>query len=384
MNNAAASFPEEGFRQREVNSPEQLESRLGVVVLVAITSLLTTGSPRVSGENPEHTRTLAGMQDALPPIIVHRPSMRVLDGLHRLRVAVLRGEEHIGARFFDGTEADAFVLAVRANITHGLPLSITDRRAAAARILASHQHWSDRMVASVSGLSAKTVADVRRTALAGTTGVNARVGRDGRVRPVDRAERRLLARRLMLDESGLSLRQVARIAGISPETARTVRAELKSEVTPRTPAPRGSEQRPATASTLDGGTAPFVESRESVSADYSAVVRDLRFDPSLRFTDSGRALLRLLGAHAMDSRQWAIMAEHVPAHCRQTVAQVAMDCADIWRTFSQHLARNTAEPLPRRSHRPDSAACGEPASTVLASLCARRGAEPSINLDRER
>ena len=70
--------------------------------------------------------------------------MRVIDGTHRLRAALLRGVDVIDVLYFDGPDADAFVLAVELNHTHGLPLSRADRTAAAERIIGSHPDWSDR------------------------------------------------------------------------------------------------------------------------------------------------------------------------------------------------------------------------------------------------
>jgi hypothetical protein len=46
------------------------------------------------------------------------------------------------ARFYDGTEVGEFVLAVKVNSAHGLPLPLAHRTAAAARIAASHPQWS--------------------------------------------------------------------------------------------------------------------------------------------------------------------------------------------------------------------------------------------------
>lgn len=84
--------------------------------------LLRTGfSPRVDGEDADHIRILAENADNLPPILVHRESMMVIDGAHRLRVSELLGSDHIAARFFDGDQADARLLAVAANIAHGRP-----------------------------------------------------------------------------------------------------------------------------------------------------------------------------------------------------------------------------------------------------------------------
>jgi hypothetical protein len=52
---------------------------------------------------------------------------------HRLRAAVANGQEAVDVRYFDGSAADAFLRAVEANVKHGLPLSLADRRAAAQR-----------------------------------------------------------------------------------------------------------------------------------------------------------------------------------------------------------------------------------------------------------
>ncbi|WP_368858328.1 ParB/RepB/Spo0J family partition protein [Nocardia alni] len=71
---------------------------------------------------------MATLDETLPPIIVHRESWHVIDGVHRVRAAQLRGDSTILARLFDGGEADAFVLAVTSNTRHGLPLSSADWR----------------------------------------------------------------------------------------------------------------------------------------------------------------------------------------------------------------------------------------------------------------
>ena len=120
---------------------------------VPLSRLVTGDSPRLCGENSSHARMLASLRDALPPIIVHRPTMRVIDGMHRLRAARLHGADKIKVRFVDGDEASTFVLAVRLNVTHGLPLALKDRKAAADRIISSYPRWSDRVIASVTVLA---------------------------------------------------------------------------------------------------------------------------------------------------------------------------------------------------------------------------------------
>jgi len=53
------------------------------------------------------------------------------------------------------------VLAVAANIGHHLPLTLTERRAAAARVLAWRPDAPDRWAGSVTGLAPRTIASVR-------------------------------------------------------------------------------------------------------------------------------------------------------------------------------------------------------------------------------
>ncbi|MEU7041442.1 transposase [Streptomyces varsoviensis] len=87
--------------------------------------------------------------------------MRILDGMHRLKAAKLRGDQSIEVVFFDGDEEDAFVAAVASNARHGMPLSFDDRTVAATRILGSRPHWPDRTIASVTGLDPRTVRALR-------------------------------------------------------------------------------------------------------------------------------------------------------------------------------------------------------------------------------
>lgn len=119
-------------------------------------------SPRTGGRDEEHIARLAELDGPLPPILVERHTMRVIDGTHRLLAAVSKGQPAIEVEFFDGSSADAFLKAVEANVTHGLPLSLADRRAAAERIVTSHPHLSDRAIARTAGLGAKAVAAIRR------------------------------------------------------------------------------------------------------------------------------------------------------------------------------------------------------------------------------
>ncbi|MFD7087497.1 MULTISPECIES: streptomycin biosynthesis protein [unclassified Streptomyces] len=299
-------------------------------------------TPRTTGENLEHIRMLAGAVGEFPPIVVHRPTMRVVDGLHRLRAAELRKQEFITARMFEGDEAETFVLAVQANLAGALPLSVADRKAATARIVASHPQWSDRLIASVTGLSAKTVAEVRRKQPAATTRrPDSRIGRDGRVRPVDAGEKRRLASELITRNPELSLRQIAKAVGISPETARSVRNRVLRDEDPpeREPGDAGRTAGPPPRSGPDDAHTRTGSGEEP--QDRAAVIQRLRTDPSLRYSESGRTLLRLMEAHTLSGETWATLANCVPAHRRHAVAGAAMEYARGWRALAEQLARNT-------------------------------------------
>lgn len=310
---------------------------------VAVSSLLPADSPRSSGENPDHVRLLADVLPGLPPILVHRPTMKVIDGMHRLRAAKLRCQEQIAVEFFDGDQADAFVLAVKMNVEHGLPLPLADRKTAAQRIIESRPEWSDRRIASTTGLAAKTVADIRRhhSASDGTPG-KARIGKDGRLRPVDSSEGRRAAGRLIRENPGLSLRHVARAAGISPETARDVRHRL-NRGEELLPTPLGKRRRADRCmQRKHPGREPAVQSAAMDFTGYLALLRRLKEDPSVRLTATGRTLIRLMQMHSVDEEIWTRIADNLPGHCREQIAYAARYCAQIWQAFADQVERKAA------------------------------------------
>ncbi|WP_225726906.1 MULTISPECIES: ParB N-terminal domain-containing protein [unclassified Nocardia] len=291
-----------------------------------ITELLLGDSPRQT-ENAGHIQALAAVRAPLPPIIVHRASMRVIDGAHRLRAAQLRGDDTIEVQFFDGDERDAFVLAVRLNSAHGLPLTLADRKAAAARIIEYHPEWSDRAIAAVAGISDKTVASLR--GVAGDVPPSARVGRDGRYHPRNRVDGRIRASELFAANPGASAREVARAAGISATTAKDVRARMRRGVDP---VPSQQRTRAAAVATA---VRPAIDRR--------AIVRRLRSDPSMRFSESGRTLLRWLEAPAADDADWDAIARNVPGHCTRAVVELARQCAADWQRFAEVLNSRGSE-----------------------------------------
>ncbi|WNV84983.1 ParB N-terminal domain-containing protein [Umezawaea sp. Da 62-37] len=316
---------------------------LHAATVVPIGSLVVGGSPRSAGEDTEHAKVLSEVQADLPPILVDKATMRVIDGVHRLRAAQMQGRREIEVRFFEGAEGDAFVLAVSENVSHGLPLTLADRKTAAARIMGFRPEWSDRVIALVTGLSPTTVAALRRRPTARVAQLDSRIGRDGRVRPVDGTGGRQAASAFIEDHPDASLREIARYAAISPETARDVRDRLRRGEDPLLPRQRGPRQRVGDAPQVERDAQP----RRVTPAEQSLLLESLRRDPSLRLNDVGRTLLRLLSTHSIDRQEWVWLTEGIPAHCVDRVIAVARECAYSWGDFVANLER-LAEDLANR------------------------------------
>ncbi|HEY2577242.1 MAG TPA: ParB N-terminal domain-containing protein [Streptosporangiaceae bacterium] len=329
--------------QLELPLERQLDA--APMVTVAVGSLrAAASSPRLSGESMEHIRLLAQSNVLLPPIIVHRETMRVIDGMHRLGAARLRGEQEIQARFYDGTAADAFVLAVKANRAHGLPLSLADRKAAAARIIASHPQWSDRGIAEVTALSHKTVGAIRRRLDGEIPQVDARMSQDGRMRPINAAVGRSRAAELLKARPGASLRQVAAAAGISPETARDVRTRLRNGGDPLLPRQRDGRRPGPLSSALTFRRDGIQAARAGNTGGPASIARKLRRDPALRSCPSIQALVRLLALNSSDPAQWEQLAVAVPSRWAAPVATAAAECAQAWNAFAVQVRQHAAGP----------------------------------------
>jgi ParB/Sulfiredoxin domain len=303
---------------------------------VRIDSLVAGDSPRIDGEVSQHIELLAAIDGPLPPILVHRSTRRVIDGMHRLQAAQLRGQQTIEVRFFDGTEEEAFVSAVKANTEHGLPLTRVDREAAAARIVTSHPRCSDRWLAAITGLAASTVAVIRRRAIPDDHRDIARIGRDGRVRPINSAEARRVASDVIARNPQASLREVAKIAGISPTTVRDVRERMRrgdDPIPPRELLGRGRPKPPGTPAPRPGRR-PLPA---SAPRDRDSLLQQLRKDPSVRFTDSGRALLRWLELTAGDTSLRRDLIDAAPPHCLYIIAELARRCGQAWLDLAEEL-----------------------------------------------
>jgi hypothetical protein len=295
--------------------------RAADVHVVAVDTLLPGESPRLFGEHEKHVELLTESAESLPPILVHRPTLRVVDGMHRLKAALRRGQATIQVQFFDGTDFDCFIAAVKANTAHGLPLTLADRRAAAARILTSHAHWSDRAIAAVAGLAPKTVGAIRRRHGGDADPVESRLGRDGKIRTLRSAPGRRLASEMFASRPDVSLREVAATAGISRATARDVRQRMR----------RGESPLVGPESTEEGAREHGIDRRR--------IIENLAQDPSLRFTEPGRTLLRWIARRSIGLQDWGRFVDSVPPHCSYKLVILARACANDWLAFADELER---------------------------------------------
>ncbi|MER8221534.1 ParB N-terminal domain-containing protein [Streptomyces sp. NPDC094143] len=306
---------------------------------IPIASLNIEDSPRRAGLDLGHVRLLASSDTTLPPIVVQRGTLRVVDGVHRVKAAQHHGHETILARFFDGTDEDAFILGVALNASHGLPLSLADRTAAAGRILGTHPTWSDRRIARATGLSATTVGALRKRSTVQSGHLDRRTGSDGRARPLSSDSGRREAGRLLAEQPELSLREVARLAGVAPSTVRDVRERLRAgeEVVPQQRRPEQAvksapKSGPAKEGPPLGADAPWKFDRE-------ATLESLRNDPSIRFNESGRALLRLLNHSSVEQAALERIVHHVPPHWAGTVAELLRANAHAYAGIAAALER---------------------------------------------
>jgi hypothetical protein len=201
------------------------------VVQMSLGELRRSKPHRRCGVNRKHVDALTRLGGNWPPILVHGDSRQVIDGVHRVLAAQELGMSVILCEIFRGSQSDAYVEFLRRNVRNGLPLTLSDRKRGAQRVLCEHSEWSDRRIGDLCALAAATVARMRAGQAAVTDErptdqfeqLDVRVGRDGRSRPLDR--RALRARVLQAEEEnpGASLRAVAEKAGASPETVRRIR-----------------------------------------------------------------------------------------------------------------------------------------------------------------
>ncbi|GAA2939682.1 helix-turn-helix domain-containing protein [Streptomyces enissocaesilis] len=301
------------------------------VEVVPLALLRPADSPRLSGLCEQHVRKLADTESGMRPITVHRASMRVIDGMHRLKAAELAGADRIAVRFFTGNDEEAFIESVRANVAHGLALGPAERKAAALRILTAQPELSNRSIADIVGLAANTVARLRCSTAQGAQSTG-RMGRDGRFRPLETADLRRRAAEIIAQQPGAPLRAIAKEVGLSPGTVADVRRRVREG---EDPVPRGAAGPGGPEAGEQGNAAP---AGPPAPVDADELWQQLGRDPALRLSEPGRRLLRLLTSHVVDAQA----AEVVPRHCVDRVLTLARECERAWAEFAHALETRTA------------------------------------------
>lgn len=304
-------------------------------VLIPIDSLREGDSPRIDGIDEAHAKLMAESGNVLPAIYVQRGTMRIIDGMHRVLAARLKNETHVLAKFFDDDDDDAYLRGVAANITHGRPLTLADRKAVALRVIEKNPEWSDRAVAAAAGISGKTVGALRR-ANKEIAHLDRRRGQDGRVRPINGAVGRQVASEMLANNPDASLREIARVAGVSPTTVRDVRDRMRRGDAPvlatqlRPPPDTHGTMHPKERETPTSSGA-----EEGV--DCRTTLKTLGRDPSLRYTEAGRTLLRWLNTHPLGDDGEEFVAA-LPPHSVPVVARLIAQYARQWEGLAELVA----------------------------------------------
>lgn len=290
------------------------------VTRVAVEDLPRSFKLRIGDKDTRHARLLAQSFESLPPVLLHRQTMAVIDGAHRLLAAAISGHPEIPVRFFDGSEIDAFVEAVRLNTTHGKPLSLAERENAAQKLLTMCPDWSDRRVAEICGLSPKTVGSIRQSSSLDCRDPSGRVGRDGRVRPSDPVSRRMEIARLIVNQPDASNRSLATQVGTSQATVTDVRRRLQQG---RSPVPERFMK--------SGEPMPDSGREASWNGD----------DPACNSTAEGRTFIDWFEAHGVDEETVRRYVDAVPLSRVYVVADEARRRASMWQQFASLVERRS-------------------------------------------
>jgi hypothetical protein len=214
---------------------------------------------------------------------------------------------------------------------------LEDRRAAAARIVGSLPHMSDRAIAEYTGLSPKTVGDIRRRSSHDLPQSEARVGKDGRRRPLSAVDGRQRAATAIVARPTASLREIAKEAAVSVGTAHDVRERIRRGEDPVLLKTRGG-------SLVSGGRGTRSRTYQSQKQakrkkSFRSQLQSLQKDPSLRFSDSGKELIRWLYVHEYVQDKSPNLIETVPPHLVPIVAEMVDYCAEMWRELASEFQR---------------------------------------------
>jgi len=149
-------------------------------------------TPR-SGVDKTTAEIYAACFDQLPPVevfwIEDRDGWWLVDGWHRVQAAESLGLVFIEANTNQGTFDDALEFSFDANLKHGKPLTLQQRKEAAKLKLRRHTERSDNWIAQDCGISTPTIRTLREELEESTDStlkilkLDKLLGRDGNWRP---------------------------------------------------------------------------------------------------------------------------------------------------------------------------------------------------------
>ena len=281
-----------------------------------LSAILETPCPRRGGLDPDHVRALTELNGCWPPVVVCREDHRLVDGHHRVAAARALGRTSVLAHVFDGSPEAAYLEFVRLNVSHGLPLTLTDRRDAACRMLGWFPEWSDRRIGRCCALSPHTVASLRSGRKASEDDPDDfRTGQDGKTRRANSTALRQAIESSLDAAPGASLRAIARAVNASPETVRNVRNS------------RG-----------DGRRVDAHRASQATSAGCEVTPPGLPHwwvgDSALNSTDEGKRLAQWLSDHEIAERMYSEHVDAVPLSRVYEVANEARRRATAWSAFA--------------------------------------------------
>ena len=290
---------------------------------IAIASLTQGASLRETPLSRDHVARLVASGGHWPPLLVHRDDLVVIDGQHRLAAAIELKLVTTAVVLHDGPPDDAFMEALQANASHGLPLTLRERRSAAFRVLAIHPEWSDRKIARTCGLSSGTTRRVRASADRSAGGpvipITRRLGADGKYRPATPGEIRTRVAETISQRPDASLRAIAVQTGCSPATVLAVRQsthQVRSEV-----------------------SAPSIVGVDGSESTTRVPSKLWQSDSACASSESSREFAEWFDRTTLDPRESSRYLESVPLSRIYEVVDEALRRSKEWSDFAAALER---------------------------------------------
>ena len=203
----------------------------GEIVRIELDKIGGDQDIRADRLNLDHVEAMRPFVDSLPPVTL-RPHKRdghyeIIDGSHRVSAHRRENRAVIDAIVLELDDASAIEVGTKANIAHGRPLVVEDRRRNARRLIAAAPDWSDRRIAESCGLAHATVAGLRPVEGSGGQSDHLnrpapkRTGGDGKSYPTPdaAAANRASAEKIVEENPDVTVSELAEKSGVSKGTA---------------------------------------------------------------------------------------------------------------------------------------------------------------------